>query len=488
MSNKNQQIREQLQIIQGQIRQLPIKPSRKDLLLENMNTAIHCFDTGNIQCTINNLTILTDQVLSWQGSSRCLANIYDSLLAELRRVQQCLVGLPDSGVARNPGSTGPTGPIGPTGMTGVTGPAGAAGEAAGATGATGPVGTAGVIGSTGATGATGPVSTAGATGATGATGPVGTTGVIGSTGATGATGPVSAAGVTGATGATGPAGAAGDKGATGATGATGPAGAVGDLGATGATGPVGATGAVGSTGAIGPVGAAGAVGATGATGSVGAAGVVGSTGATGPAGATGDPGATGATGATGPTGAAGAAGSTGATGATGPAGTGAIIPFASGTPVTLTTIAGGLVGTTGLVSFGSNLSGVSIVGGTIDLTSLTDYAFSVPRNGTITSLAAFFSTTAALSLVGSTITITAQLYESTTPSNTFTPMAGAVATLAPALTGILAIGTISSGLTSDLSIPVTAGTRLLLVFSATAAGLSLANTVAGYVSAGLSIT
>ncbi|WP_308443814.1 exosporium glycoprotein BclB-related protein [Paenibacillus glycanilyticus] len=119
---------------------------------------------------------------------------------------------------------------------------------------------------------------------------------------------------------------------------------------------------------------------------------------------------------------------------------------------------------------------------------LLNMAFSAPRTGTITSLAAYFSTTAVLTLVGSTITITAQLFESATPNNTFTAVPGALVTLSPALTGTLALGTISSGLTTGLSIPVTAGTRLLLVFSASVtAGLDVATTVAGYASAGLTI-
>jgi len=93
----------------------------------------------------------------------------------------------------------------------------------------------------------------------------------------------------------------------------------------------------------------------------------------------------------------------------------------------------------------------------------------------------------ALSLVGSTVTITAQLYESATPDNTFTPIAGTLVTLAPPLTGVLAIGTISSGIVTGLSIPVTAETRLLMVYSITAAGVTLINTVTGYASAGVTI-
>ncbi|WP_289306511.1 exosporium glycoprotein BclB-related protein [Paenibacillus terrae] len=152
-----------------------------------------------------------------------------------------------------------------------------------------------------------------------------------------------------------------------------------------------------------------------------------------------------------------------------------------------------MVGTTSLIGFGSSATGISLLGGVIDLTGtlvgpLINFAFSVPRDGVITSIAGYFSTTAALTLVGSTVTITAQLFSSTTPDNTFTAVPGATVTLAPPLTGIIALGTISNGITTGLAIPVTAQTRLLLVFSATATGLSLVNTVVGYASAGITIT
>ena len=274
----------------------------------------------------------------------------------------------------------------------------------------------------------------GPTGATGATGPTGVTGVIGPTGATGATGP------------------------------TGPTGATGEDGATGATGPTGPTGATGEDGAIGPTGPTGVTGATGPTGLTGA---------------TGEDGATGATGSTGPTGSTGAAGAS------------AIIPFASGLPVSLTTIAGGLVGTPAFIGFGSSAPGISIIGNTIDLTNpsgtLTNFAFTMPRDGVITSIDVFFSTTAALSLVGSTITIEAKLYESIAPNNTMTVVPGTTVTLTPSLTGVISIGTISKGILTGLNINVPAGTRLMLVLTARASGLSLVNTVAGYVSAGVAI-
>lgn len=222
-------------------------------------------------------------------------------------------------------------------------------------------------------------------------------------------------------------------------------------------------------------------------------GYTGPTGPTGPGvGATGATGATGTTGATGATGVTGATGATGVTGVTGVTGGGAIIPFASGNSVALTTIGLGLAGLPGLVGFGSSGTLLSALGATIDLTgaagTLINFAFSVPRDGTINSIAAYFSTTADLALVGSTVTITAQLYSSTTPNNIFSPIPGTAVTLAPALTGNLLAGAISSGALTGLAIPVTAGTRLLMVFSATAAGISLINTVAGYASAGVSIS
>lgn len=236
------------------------------------------------------------------------------------------------------------------------------------------------------------------------------------------------------------------------------------------------------------IGITGATGATGATGSVGATGATGGTGVTGATGA----GATGATGAAGATGATGATGTAGATGATGTAGAGAIIPYSSGLPVAMTTVLGGLLNTSSAVGFGSSATNISITGGTIDLTgaagTLLNFAFSVPRTGTLTSMAAYFSATSSVSLVGSTVTITAQLYRSTTPNNTFTAVPGALVTLSPPLTGLIALGTISSGNTTGLSIPVTVGERLLLVFTSTVtAGIDVATTVAGYASAGVTI-
>ncbi len=157
----------------------------------------------------------------------------------------------------------------------------------------------------------------------------------------------------------------------------------------------------------------------------------------------------------------------------------------------MTTIAGGLAGLPAFVGFGSSAQGLTLLGSTIDITNasgtLSNFAFQTPRDGVITSFSAFFSTTLALSLVGSTVTIRAQIYQSTTPNNVFSPIAGTVINLTPSLTGVISVGTLLNGSLTGLNIPVTTQTRLMLVFSATASGLSLLNTVVGYASAGLSI-
>ena len=172
--------------------------------------------------------------------------------------------------------------------------------------------------------------------------------------------------------------------------------------------------------------------------------------------------------------------------------TASIIPYASSLPVTLTTIAGGLAGTGALVGFGNSLSGIVLSAGNIDITGGAglniNFGFTVPRNGTIKSITAFFSSTVALALLGTSLSVKAELYQSTSiNSNIFSPVPGAEVTLSPSLTGVISIGNTCSGVINGLSIPVTAQSRYLLVFSSTATGLSLLNVISGYASAGVSI-
>lgn len=337
------------------------------------------------------------------------------------------------------------------------------------------------------TGPTGPTGPQGIQGLQGVPGPQGATGPQGVPGIQGATGPQGPQGVQGITGVTGPQGPQGIQGEMGNTGATGP------TGATGATGPTGPTGATGATGATGPAGT-GATGITGATGATGATGPTGATGIsitgpTGPTGATGTTGATGATGVTGLTGATGATGVTGATGATGAdAISNAIIPFSSGEPITLTTNNENVDGVPSFIGFGGSFAGTMALQPSINMALINNHSFSMPRDGKIDSLTAYFSTTIPTDLTNTNVTISARLYSSSTPDNVFNEVPNTTVTLTPNLTGNVPIGTIVKATISNLNIPITTETRILLVFAAKSIGDRFQNSIIGYASGGLGIT
>jgi BclB C-terminal domain-containing protein len=278
----------------------------------------------------------------------------------------------------------------------------------------------------------------------------------------------------------------GERGLSGAAGATGPKGAAGSKGATGAAGPEGKAGAVGPEGKAGPEGKQGTPGTGG-----GSAGPEGKEGPQGPAGPIGPVGLPGLVGPVGPQGPAGPVGPQGDPGPAGPAGGGSIVYAASsGEPVEPTTIVGGLPNQVAVLPLDGDQAGsAELTGGALDLTGGSGQvvpAQTFPTNETIETMTVFTSTTAALSLVGTTVTVTAQLYTSSTPNNTFSPVPGASVTAAPPLSGVVSIGTVSSGMTTGLSIPVTVGTRGVIVISITAAGIGPINTVPMYASASIS--
>lgn len=233
----------------------------------------------------------------------------------------------------------------------------------------------------------------------------------------------------------------------------------------------------------------GGSGATGPAGPAGVTGPTGPTGATGVTGATGSTGASGATGVTGTTGATGAAGATGATGATGLAGVGRsiIIPYSSGGPADMTLSDAPPPLTGSVIGFGVNQSNVHSNGGVIDL-PFRSFAFSVPRDGFITSISAYFSCTYAIDLEGSTATVIAQVYTSTTPDNSFILLPGAAVTL-PIISGVFTDGMSVNAVASGLSIPVTAQTRILLFFESILTGPvpSGNSQLEGYMGAGIAI-
>lgn len=169
-----------------------------------------------------------------------------------------------------------------------------------------------------------------------------------------------------------------------------------------------------------------------------------------------------------------------------PSNTGSIIPFSSGTvAAALVTTAAGLIGTTSLVGFGTSITGVSVVGNTITLLApLLTEAFSVPRQGSITSISAAFNVAAGLTVTGSA-TVNARIYLAPAGSDTFTATDASV-NLTPTLTGVVAVDTLLSGTSSNFApVAVAPGDRLLMVFSVT--GPTAVTTLTGNASAGINI-
>lgn len=171
-----------------------------------------------------------------------------------------------------------------------------------------------------------------------------------------------------------------------------------------------------------------------------------------------------------------------------PAGT--IIALASGqTPVALTTTLGGLTSTGVALGFGYAMPlTVPGPGLPIDLTgSVTTAAFVMPRQGTITSLSGSFSTTTTSILIGSNITVMGQLYQCDQSSNLFTPIPGAVVYFSPTLSDVVAVGQTATGVNNGLSIPVAQGTKLMMVYSSSISGLTVATSITGTISGAINI-
>lgn len=172
--------------------------------------------------------------------------------------------------------------------------------------------------------------------------------------------------------------------------------------------------------------------------------------------------------------------------------TGSIIAFSSGLPTLLTTAVNGFISAVSLVGFGSTVTGLALAGNNVDLTNLAfTEAFTVPREGNVTSIAASFTVTTGIALPGlpGTTVVNARIYRAPAGSAVFSPTNVNV-NLNPALLGVVNVGTVLSG-TSDSfpPLPVVAGDNLLMVFSITATGAAatLAATVVGTATAGITI-
>lgn len=277
----------------------------------------------------------------------------------------------------------------------------------------------------------------------------------------------------------------------------GPTGPAGPTGATGAQGPIGLTGPAGATGAQGLIGLTGPIGPTGATG---AQGPIGLTGATGPAGATGAQGPiglTGPTGATGPQGPIGLTGLTGATGPTGPAGSGAGsgmmlsgVGKGASDHAIVTTLAGGLTGQVSALPLSGYLpapiSG-TIVGSTFnfsDNSTSGGVMQPLPLATNFTNMNTIMTVKSPMTLIGTTVTLTAQLYKFTGASATAVPDA----TCSAQMTGLVPSGAVFTCNNIELAALYATGDAGFVVVSATAAGLTLVNTVYVDVAVGLAYT
>ncbi|WP_054768654.1 exosporium glycoprotein BclB-related protein [Lysinibacillus parviboronicapiens] len=169
-----------------------------------------------------------------------------------------------------------------------------------------------------------------------------------------------------------------------------------------------------------------------------------------------------------------------------PQATGSIIPFSSGiTTVILASLATGLITAPSLIGFGTAIPGPTILGNTIDLSGVVTEAFSVPRPGNITAISASFTATLGVTLVGTT-TVTATVYRAPAGSTLFTATSATV-NLAPAFTGIIAVGQTAFASATVPPVPVVTGDRLLMVFSITTAGVTVIQTLTGTASAGITI-
>jgi len=290
---------------------------------------------------------------------------------------------------------------------------------------------------------------------TGTLGPCATGALVGPTGATGLVGAMGATGVSGATGATGATG----FGATGATG-SGMIGAAGVTGATGIQGPVGMTGATGATGS----------GVTGGIGNTGPAGVTGANGSTGSSGATGTLGATGVTGAFGVTGA------TGSTGVTGVAGSGVVF-LSSSTSAVITSLSGGLAGNVAILPLSGSIGTAPTVASAPTYSNPTSWGAmqALPMAITLQTLQLTMVNLTAQSLLGTTVTPTVRLFKVPAGSTTGSPVPGFNCNATPPLTGIVAIGQLSSCIVTTPTSFV-AGDAVFVEISESATGLGLVNT------------
>lgn len=166
---------------------------------------------------------------------------------------------------------------------------------------------------------------------------------------------------------------------------------------------------------------------------------------------------------------------------------GSTFGLASNSAISMTTIAGGLVGNIATVGACGSAGSLTLVGGLLNLASANNLSFAMPRDGYITAINYTFSLSAAVNFIATTVTVTAQLFTANANSNSFSALTGSDVNMSPTLSGSVAIGTVSTGSLSNLNLYLARGKRVLLVVYITASGINLINTVNGYLSGGVNI-
>ena len=177
----------------------------------------------------------------------------------------------------------------------------------------------------------------------------------------------------------------------------------------------------------------------------------------------------------------------GPTGPNGLDGAGAIIPFASGGPVTLSTATvGGTRDSVAALGFGAFIIYLAPnVNEPIDISATDQLAFSMPTAGTITDLSAYFSPTAG-GLLNQITEVTAQLFASTVPNDEFYPVEGAYITF-EFPTDVSAADPVFAAKTLLTPVSFNANTRLFLAFYNETPNWSGQTSITGYMSGAIKI-
>ncbi|MCM3619058.1 hypothetical protein M3936_15825 [Sutcliffiella horikoshii] len=147
-----------------------------------------------------------------------------------------------------------------------------------------------------------------------------------------------------------------------------------------------------------------------------------------------------------------------------------------------------LISTGALIGFGSSSPSIDILGTTIDLTDsqgLLYYAFTLPREATVTAITAFYSLTVQATLL-TPVSVVATVFSAPPGSNIFSETDISITLAPPIPAGATLIGASRSGIETGLSETFPTGTRLLMVFSL-ATDFSILSAVTGFASASLAI-